>query len=209
MNNFVQTIKTYFFPRDTFCPICKTDLRLQSNGLCMQCSQLLPATPAIRKNLPHVAFISAAFMYREPIVSLIHDYKYNNKRYLAHFFAQSMLPFLPECDWIAPIPLHPQRKKERGYSQTDLLCQEIRQQSNRFVAFSAFERIRYTPSQTKLNAQERRENLLHAFRAQPLVRGKSICLIDDVATTGSTINESAKALLAAGATRIFACVIAQ
>ena len=119
---------------------------------------------------------------------------------------QEVIPLTAvDTDLIIPIPLHPERERERGYNQSTLLARELSGQSHVPYSTNGLQRTRPTPPQAQLNAQARRENVRGAFMADASkVAHKRIVLIDDVCTTGSTLSEAAEALYAAGATAVSA-----
>ena len=106
--------------------------------------------------------------------------------------------FPEEVDVIVPVPLHPDRERQRGYNQAALLAEALGRLIERPVALEALVRVRPTRSQTKLNAIERRRNVADAFacvRGEDM-GGRDIMVVDDVATTGATLDACAVALLA-------------
>jgi ComF family protein len=113
-------------------------------------------------------------------------------------------------DVIVPVPLHPRRLRERGYNQATLLAQVLGRRMERPVRAKAVERVRNTRSQMRLDAAERRSNVAGAFRSlDDRVSGRRILLIDDVCTTGATLDACAKALQEAGATWVHALTLAR
>ncbi len=111
----------------------------------------------------------------------------------------------PAYDMVVPVPIHWRREFERGFNQAELLASkflEAKPQS------SALLRIRYTRPQVGLSGAHRRKNLIGAFRASNDVKGKSVLLVDDVTTTGSTFLECASALKEAGAARVICLSLA-
>lgn len=110
------------------------------------------------------------------------------------------------ADAVIPVPLNKRKERERGYNQSDCIGDGIAERLGIPVLKQAVCRIKYTVTQTHLNAEERRQNIAEAFSViQPeLVRGRCIAVVDDVITTGSTIQELAKVLRDAGAIRIIA-----
>ena len=114
----------------------------------------------------------------------------------------------PKPDLLIPIPLHHLKRRERGYNQSEYLCRGISRVTGVPVRSSIVRRVRYTTSQTKLNLEERRCNMDGAFRVVPRripeVDGKIILIVDDVITTGATINACGNALLAAGCRKVIA-----
>lgn len=119
----------------------------------------------------------------------------------------------PRADIILiPIPLHTRKKRERGFNQSELIAREISTASSIPLVTHALVRTRYTPPQVKTRSEEeRRQNILGAFSATNAshVRGKTVILIDDVLTTGSTANDAARALKEAGAKEVWALVVAK
>jgi ComF family protein len=130
------------------------------------------------------------------------------------------LPGIPESDspLIVPVPLHPSRRRERGFNQSELLAaglvRALRRQNGRAapqVAKACLRRQRATPPQTGLSVAARRENLRGAFEVvkPPQVRGREIVLVDDVMTTGATLSACARALKRAGAARVVGLTVAR
>ena len=110
-----------------------------------------------------------------------------------------------QLDLVVPIPLHPQRKRKRGYNQSELLTDVLEQELDLPSLAAALNRSRHTRPQLGLTADERRANVLDAFTAnRALVQGKRIMLVDDVFTTGSTLTAAAEALYQAGARSVTA-----
>lgn len=122
--------------------------------------------------------------------------------------AMSAHPELLNADFIVPVPLHKRKQRERGYNQTEFICKGI----NQIIAIPAdksfLKRVRYTQSQTQLSISERLINVDQAFDVsasrRPSVKGRSFIIVDDVITTGSTIDACASQLLLHGAVRVFA-----
>jgi ComF family protein len=119
---------------------------------------------------------------------------------------------LPKADVLLPVPLHPLKKRERGYNQSELICRGIEEVTRIPVRADLLRRRKYTVSQTQLSSEERKENVGDAFEINEKKRGdisgKSFILVDDVITTGSTINACARALATAGAKSVHAASIA-
>jgi len=114
---------------------------------------------------------------------------------------------LPDC--LVAMPLHPERLKERGFNQSLQLARHIGKQLKLPVLISACQRVRDTPSQSTLPWKGRRKNMRKAFVCTSEVAGKHVAVVDDVMTTGATLNEFAHALLEAGATEVSAWVVAR
>ena len=115
------------------------------------------------------------------------------------------------ADLVVPVPLHPRRLVERGYNQAALLAAAVAVELDAPLSARALVRVRHTPQQAHLDRASRLGNVSAAFRARSprAVEGRRIVLVDDVATTGSTIAACTEALLAAGAASVTALVIAR
>ena len=109
-------------------------------------------------------------------------------------------------DAVVPIPLNKRKERERGYNQSDFIARGIASVIRIPVVNTVLRRVKYTVTQTRLNAEQRKENMSEAFEISngSLVREKHILLVDDVITTGSTIQEAAKVLRQAGAASVTA-----
>ena len=111
---------------------------------------------------------------------------------------------LKQYDFIVPVPIHKIKKRERGYNQSDFIARGVNKIIQVPIAYDLLIRIKHTKSQTQLNSVERKTNLLNVFRVNDAydLRGKKILLIDDVLTTGSTVNNCALALLEGSASLV-------
>jgi ComF family protein len=156
------------------------------------------------------------------IQALIYGLKYGNKpsigaelgRELGEFFAhQAFLGnTLLDYDALVPVPLHPARVRERGYNQAELLAKGIEHILKVPVRSTYLRRIRYTRSQTLLSAKERASNLQNVMvggKERESIKNMRILLVDDILTTGATLNSCALALLECGARRVDAVVVAK
>lgn len=148
---------------------------------------------------------------------LIHRFKYGGEVWvgalLADFLTQGLRdPRLKgrSFDAVVPVPLHPLRRREREFNQAEVLSRELARKNN--LAFcEALERLRYTVTQTHFDRRRRMQNLRDAFglRRNAPVQGKDLLLVDDVLTTGSTLDECARVLLTAGARSVRALTVAR
>ena len=189
-----------------FCSCCGTPLPFGDNHLCLSC-------------LDHPLLLNKArsgFLYQEPISTLVRQLKFNgNLNGLASLAALAKknpaFRDLDKPDLILPVPLHIQRLRERGFNQSLLLTQSCFPEWKRKIRFDLLLRHRATIPQTRLDGKARLYNLHKAFCVEnPLtVQGKRILLVDDVYTTGSTLRECTKVLLAAGVAEVEAFTIAR
>jgi ComF family protein len=144
----------------------------------------------------------AGFAYAEPVSSLIAGFKYRaalqQGRVLADLFRGRLQDAYAESGFpelLVPVPLHPVRLRERGFNQALVLARQLGRALQIPVAAEAFVRIRHTPAQRGLSAQQRKRNLRGAFHLQgDLSAYRSIALVDDVVTTMSTMHELARSV---------------
>lgn len=148
---------------------------------------------------------------------LIHEFKYNHREYLRRPLSGWLRETLDDeriarqpADALIPVPLHPRRKRERGYNQAEVLAELLAAETG-LRLLPALRRVRYTRTQTAFDRTERMENLRNAFRLRQNtdVRDLHLLLVDDVLTTGSTLDECARVLLEAGAASVRAICIAR
>ncbi len=145
----------------------------------------------------------------------IHELKYRNFRALAQPLACLLCDYLADnplpADVLVPVPLHPKRLRERGYNQSRRLAREMGKMMNVPVVDDCLFRQRYTSPQTRTSsAEERKRNIANAFACHnDKLRDKQVLLIDDVATSGATLDACAAALKAAGASSVWGLVLAR
>jgi competence protein ComFC len=159
----------------------------------------------------------SAYRGRGIVRRIIHEFKYGRQIHLRHLVVRWLQAALDDerirgsrFDIIVPVPLHATRQRERGFNQASLLAALLSAQTS-IPCQPVLERIRYTTTQTALDRSERMENLHNAFRLRRNadVRGLQVLLIDDVLTTGSTLNECARILKRAGALSVHAATAAR
>lgn len=155
------------------------------------------------------------FLYEDPVKEVIHRFKYQgNTACLPSFgrMARNMpeLAAMADADWIVPVPLHPKRLRERGFNQALLLARAFFPKDRR-IAHDLLVRTRLTEPQTNFNGNARRRNLKNAFGvvSPHHLHGKKILLIDDVFTTGTTVNECARVLKKNGAAEVMVLTLAR
>jgi ComF family protein len=153
-------------------------------------------------------------VFDSPVQNGLHTMKYRRNMGLGEALASQMADFLRSLQWdidvMIPIPLGKKRLKERGYNQVALVAQPLAYHAGLDYAPQALWKSRETRSQVGLNVSQRRENVQNAYQADPsMVNGKTVLLVDDVATTGSTISSSTEALHAAGVRDVYAITVAR
>jgi ComF family protein len=144
----------------------------------------------------------------------IHSLKYRNMRSLAAPLGEMLADYWREnvlaADVLVPVPLHVRRLRERGYNQSELLAVRSGQSLGIPVVCDVLRRSRYTLAQTRLSGAERRQNVAGAFVCAGMgLRGKRVVLVDDVCTTGSTLEACSIALRAGGARSVWALTVAR
>jgi ComF family protein len=172
--------------------------------LCQKCHTARPAFTALR----------SCVVFKEPIRPALHKLKYRREVGLGEALAWNAAVFLDKLGWqadaIAPIPLSRQRFAERGYNQVDLIAHPLARLMRWQYLPGALHRSRHTRSQVGLSASERCENVSGAFLAKSqLITGKTILLMDDVATTGATLDSASRSLIEAGAAKVYALTFAK
>lgn len=205
------------------CPACRDGLPLVAAPLCPICGISFIGAGgdhlcgACLTHPPHFDSARAHFLYEGAIRELIHSFKYNYhtqlRNPLAHLALEGMRGFLTDCEphLIVPVPLHCSRLRQRGFNQAVLLGRVISSQLSLPMLPEALARTRQTEPQIKLSSTERRLNVKGAFKVNRAdhIAGKRILLLDDVMTTGSTMNECAKELKKAGAEVVIAATVAR
>lgn len=175
----------------------------------------------------------SACQYIGPLRTAIHRFKYHGRTQLAGLLAELVVRALREgpepgdtrdryyrpppqldlstLDAIVPVPLHPRRQRDRGFNQAALLAQEIARDLSLPVEPGLLRRVKDTPAQVGLSLRERQLNVRGAFSAaeRGLIEGRSVLLVDDVCTTGATLNECAKTLKRSGAALVWAVTVAR
>ncbi|MFZ5502434.1 MAG: ComF family protein [Pseudomonadota bacterium] len=186
--------------RVTHCPVCALPTPL--GAICGHC---LTHPPLFTRT-------TAVFTYTFPLDKLIQAMKYGEQLALAKPFARLLAQSvadtaLPDC--IIPMPLHPSKLRERGFNQSALLAADTARQLQRPLLMHACQRVRDTPPQSALPWKERKRNVRNAFHCSTDLTGKHVALVDDVLTTGASLNALAAAVKKTGASQISAWVIAR
>lgn len=200
--------------QNSWCDSCNASLPRLSEECCPVCALPTPDSRLCGRCLQHPPQFSrsvAAFSYTFPLNKIIHALKYQEHFHLSKHLAQQLAPrirVLPDC--IVPMPLHPLRLQERGYNQAMLLAQDLGQLLGVPVLPHACQRLRHTASQSGLPWNERTKNMRNAFGCKADLQGRHVAIVDDVMTTGATLDALAATLRKkAGAADVSAWVIAR
>ena len=201
--------------RPSLCGPCEELIRPLPAEACRRCGLPWPGAPegcGRCRDWPPVLTAVAATRHGGPAATLVHALKYRGWRHLAEACAERMNQALhargisPDL-WV-PVPLHPTRRRDRGFNQAELLAAALARRHARPLAH-ALARERATPPQVGSSRAARLANLRGAFRArQRIAARETVALVDDVATSGATLVAAAEALAEAGATRVVAITFA-
>jgi ComF family protein len=161
---------------------------------------------------PHYDASRAAFVYAYPVDGLIHALKYGGQLALAGMFAQKLHQRIGETalvDLIVPLPLHPARLAERGFNQAGEIAKALSRLTRIAMDARLGRRVRNTAPQTDLPWRARAANIRQAFACERNLSGLRIAVVDDVMTTGATLDEFARTLKRSGAARVENWVVAR
>jgi ComF family protein len=211
------------------CLLCAAHHR-STHGLCQACERDLPRLPDM--HCPQCALFSATglicgqclqsppmfdrtiavFRYAHPVDAMLQRYKYQHRLHLAEPFADMLIDKLhgrPSPDLIIPMPLHPQRLKERGFNQSLEIARHLAERMQLPMETAAVVRTKLSPPQASLPLKARVKNMKQAFASTRRFDGLRIALVDDVMTTGASLNALAKTIKDAGAEQVECWVIAR
>jgi ComF family protein len=192
-----------------FCSICGNPLegRVDHRYTCFLCNEAKP----------HFDRARCAARFHGVVADMVHGFKYRQALWLEHDLASLLMACcethydLPSIDLVACVPLFPKRQRERGYNQSALLAGRLARHLRRPCRPNSIRRVRDTRTQTHLTASERASNVRAAFEVtRPgSVTGRRVLLVDDVMTTGATVNECSRALKDAGAREVLVVALAR
>ena len=210
-------LNSLLFSDDNICLFCGEKIdRGAPYFLCQQCIDRLEfLNREVNIDFPYIERTVYSLFYNEYTRAKIYEYKYYNKSYLYKTFGEILkhtieeVQFLGNIDIITFVPIHRRRKADRGYDQSELLAKYISDAINVPLSKGNLVRTRHTVAQNKLARSQRLENIRGAFRVKDgdEFYNKEILLIDDIITTGATLNECGKALLESGGKNVYAIAI--
>ena len=199
------------------CPACLAQVEWIVPPICPICGEAASDAAHCPRRARHPQALDglrSAAWYTGPLRLAIRRFKYRGQRVLAGPLASILLEGWrrdpPPAELLVPVPLHPRRARERGYNQAALLAGRLGRALALPVDTRHLARIRATPPQVGLTASQRLANVEGAFAYRgPDLAGRAVCLIDDLCTTGATLEACAAALRQAGAASVWACTLAR
>lgn len=209
-------------------PICGICEKINKDGLCPKCNLELKKQAEVNilqkeeieeniKKEKYFEELMYIFKYEGQVRKLILDYKFNEKSYLYKTFVNFLLKNekifenIKKYDKIIPVPISKRRNKERGYNQSLLIAEEIANKTNLGLVNNCLIKTKNIIEQSKLNKEDRQQNIqgVYSLQNERLITNKKILLVDDIYTTGSTVNECCKILQQANPKTIGVLVLAK
>lgn len=206
-------------PDYTICPACRSTLPYVRQPLCVKCGKPIGDAGAeycrdCEKGRHVFRQGRSTFVYEGRLREAVVRMKFHNQRIYVPFFAGEMVrqnrAFIRSVGQVQllPVPMHPRKRRERGFDQCLLLAREIALLTGMTLCDDALVRTRYTLPQKGLSRQEREDNLRQAFAVENTGSlGKRVLIIDDIYTTGSTIDAVSRSLLKAGVEETYALTL--
>ena len=206
------------------CKSCWNKISKNQQPFCIKCGMTLPGSTEEKSQCEACSKKDYAFtrawstgLYQGILKECIHLLKYNKKVFMAEPMGKLMTDFIKRyldfgnIDLIIPVPLHPARLREREFNQSALLAEQINKRFNIPLSLNNLVKVRPTRPQAGLSGKERQANIQLAFKIKnsSLFSEKNVLLVDDVFTTGSTINECSTALLRSGTNNIYVLTLAR
>lgn len=227
MKDFLDAAAAAFLPQD--CLLCAAPAG--ADLLCAACADDLPAMPAAccpvcalptpggavcgacLKKPPHFDATRAAYAYDFPLDRIVQALKYHGRLATIPFLARALLActesFAQEIDLLIPLPLHPARLRQRGFNQATELARVTAKELRLPLDYRSCERIHDSAPQASLAWDDRRRNVRGAFLCSRDLSGLRVATVDDVMTTGASLEEFARTLKKAGAIRVSNLVVAR
>lgn len=229
--NGAEAVKDLLFPRR--CPVCdeltepgklicgrcRTAVQRVKEPVCMRCgkplfNQRTEYCMDCKRKAHNYRQGKAVFVYEGKIRQSIYRFKYGNRREYAAFYAKEAAALYEpwvrrqELEAIIPVPMYEGKRRQRGYNQAEVFAEQLGMELALPVEKKIVKRVKNTVPQKELPEAERKHNLKNAFQlCSDIVKYKKVLLVDDIYTTGSTMDEVAKELLSAGVKEIcFICV---
>lgn len=235
LSRFKGATLDILYPKERVCAVCANKIdKTAILGVCAWCIKLLPLITGSfcgkcgkpkKGEAEHCMECDgiqnyfeqalSVFEYTASVQRLIYRFKYSGEQYLSHVLGGFLANRLKEQqDWdynaLVAVPLHRKRQRERGFNQSALLASEVSMRMDVPVLRDVLVRTKETAVQAGLGRQERFANLRQAFvvNDKAVIEGKRVVLVDDIFTTGSTVNECSRILIEAGAEKVYVLTVA-
>lgn len=197
------------------CPDCMKTITLNDKATCPICGRVTVRSEICIDCKAHMPLFKRAvspLVYEGGTVKLIYKFKYGDCEYLKDSFADLMvkkLTLLPDFDFITFVPMTEKAQEKRGYNQSELLARAVSERISKPLNAKAVIKVKDTAEQKGLSRRERAKNLAGCFKitGRSAFKGKRVLLIDDVLTTGATVDEICRKMLWAGASAIFVATV--
>jgi len=214
--SFCYLCKAAAEPGQPLCQNCLSKIEFIAGARCLICGELFLGQAISHicgdcaREKPHFEKARAWVKFQEPAVQIAHMFKYSRAFHFLDWMAVGMIDVFQKefagesFDFIIPVSLHWLRLVQRGYNQALILAKPLSRKLKIPIRAGALVRIRNNPPQVGLSRNQRKENIKKVFRLKnsKLVQGRNILLVDDVITTGATVDEAAKVLRKAGADKV-------
>lgn len=196
------------------CLLCRRILRSSEALLCCRCAEKTPEAGKLKQRIPFLSGALTLWHYKNHVRGSLLRFKFHGHRSYAQGYASLLTHKLQDIheryDLIAWVPVSKWRKLKRGYDQVELIAHAMCRQWQ-MTPVVCLKKIRHNPPQSGIaSAAQRRANVLGAYAVPDpkLIAGKRILLVDDIITTGATISECGKTLMAAGAKEVYGVAVA-
>lgn len=226
LKNIFSSTLHLFYPH--VCTGCGSDLLQQDNLLCLHCINNLPHTNFAQHNnnpvekifwgrIPITAAHSEFYFSKEFLIQqLIHQLKYKNNTAIGFYLGELMGKTLSasnrfnNIDYLIPLPLYPDKEHKRGYNQATIICNGMSEVMNIPVLNDNVIRQKFTETQTRKHRTERWENVEGSFKIKDAeaLKGKNILLVDDVITTGATLEACGSVILQTEGAKLYIATLA-
>lgn len=202
--DYIKTISALLFPTRNLCYLCMETKESLDEHICKDCLDFLEMIHReVQLDSPFINKAYYTLIYNRYMREIVADFKFNQKSYLYKPLANLMIKTIEEknlvndIDLISYIPSHRRKEAKRGYNQAELLATYIGKELSIKVSHNNLIKLKHTRDQNKLHKFERHKNLIDSFRVKNRdeFRNKRILLIDDIITTGATMEECSKELI--------------
>ncbi|MFZ4537994.1 double zinc ribbon domain-containing protein [Propionivibrio sp.] len=199
---------------DILCAACAAELPQLQKPCCPKCALPTPMGETCGRCLakpPYYDATLAALRYDFPLDKLVQSFKYGHRLALGAYFGRQLAALISNgvADIIIPLPLHPERLRERGFNQALEIARPVSTMTNLPIDATSCSRTRNTPAQANLPWRERVKNVRGAFHCSSDFTERRVLLVDDVMTTGATLDECARTLKLHGAVEVTLLVVAR